>query len=104
MSPVNPLKSAAMSYSVIGKHVRVQLYTRNGEIVKAISGRVADFSPQYPLSETIRKDLILVVDIKTPDGTSYVNSAGGEEEGWFALADCQIIEEETSGFPSLSLN
>ena len=89
-------------YQLVGKRVRVHLYTRQGQILGAIEGRVADVSPgvtvgQDAAGRDIVKDLVYVVDIapgRGPDGEEvpYTNSAGMEGEGWFAVQDVTVIE------------
>ena len=92
----------ATDYSLVGKRVRVHLYTREGQILGAIEGRVADVSPgvtvgQDAAGRDIKKDLVYVLDIvpgRGPDGEEvpYTNSAGTEGEGWFAVQDVTVIE------------
>lgn len=89
-------------YHLVGKRVRVQLYTREGLMLGAIEGRVADVSPgvtvgQDAAGRDIKKDLVYVVDIEPgrgPDGEEvpYKNSAGTEGEGWFAIQDITVVE------------
>ena len=89
-------------YSLVGRRVRVHLYTRDGVVLGAIEGRVADVSPQVTVGKDaqgrdIKKDLVYVVDIAPgtgPDGepVPYANSAGGEGEGWFAVQDVTPID------------
>jgi hypothetical protein len=81
-------------YDLIGKLVRVHLYGRDGMIVGAVTGRVADFAPRVQVSDGMVKDLVYVVDIATgePD-VPYKNSAGGENESWFAVQDVEVIDE-----------
>ena len=89
-------------YSLVGKRVRVHLYTRDGVVLGAIEGRVADVSPgvtvgQDAAGRAIKKDLVYVVDIapgRDADGepVPYANSAGGEGEGWFAVQDVTVVE------------
>ncbi|MEM6326697.1 MAG: hypothetical protein AAF791_06210 [Bacteroidota bacterium] len=91
------------SYRLVGKRVRVHLYTREGLLLGAISGRVADAAADVPVGtdaagKEIRKDLVYVVDIEPlqgPDGESvpYTNSAGTENEGWFAVQDVTLAED-----------
>jgi len=97
-----------MGYHLIGKRVRVHLYTRAGQALGTLSGRVADFAAGVPVGksaqtgEEVKKDLVWVVDIETPDGEAYTNSTGTENEGWFALQDVQVVPD-TPG-PALSSN
>lgn len=95
-------------YSLIGKRVRVHLYDRNGMSLGTITGRVADVARKVPVGKLpdgseATKDLAYVVDIQTPDPeVPFRNSAGEENEGWFALQDIQVIEDELPS--SISLN
>lgn len=88
-----------MSYDLIGKRVRVHLYSRDGLVLGSIEGRVADVSPAvtvgtHPDGTAIKKDLAYVVDITTGDPeTPYRNSAGDENEGWFAVQDMEVIDD-----------
>lgn len=91
-------------YRLVGKQVRVHLYTHAGHLLGAIEGRVADVSPNVLVGtdaagNELRKNLAYVVDI-TP-GTNeegepvpYTNSAGGEGEGWFAVQDLTVIDDD----------
>ena len=89
-------------YHFIGKRVVVYLYTQEGHMIGEIRGRVADVAKSVPVAPGIKKDLALVVDIKTGDPeVPYKNSSGTENEGWFALQDIRI--EEDNG-PRWSLN
>lgn len=87
-------------YSLIRKQVRVHLYDQNGISLGVITGRVADVARNVPVGKNpdgseIRKDLAYVVDIRSSDpDTPYRNSAGEENEGWFALQDLQVIDED----------
>lgn len=94
----------APDYRLVGRRVRVHLYTREGHLLGAIEGRVADVSPGVVVGRDaagneLKKDLAYVVDI-TPgtdeDGepVPYTNSAGGEGEGWFAVQDVAVIDGE----------
>jgi len=81
-------------YSLIGKHVLVHLYSRDGIAVGAVRGRVADFAPAVPVGDGITKDLVFVVDIETGDPeVPYRNSSGGENESWFAVQDVEVIDD-----------
>ncbi|MCY3487220.1 MAG: hypothetical protein OXH34_02165 [Bacteroidetes bacterium] len=84
-------------YHLMGKRVRVHLYTRNGTMIGAITGRVADVASEVEVAPGMKKDLAYVVDIEVVEGesTTYKNSSGMENEGWFAIQDLQIIEEES---------
>ena len=98
-------------FALVGKRVRVHLYTREGQILGAIEGRVADVSGGVVVGRDgagreIRKDLAYVVDIapaRGPDGepVPYQNSAGGEGEGWFAVQDVTVLPDAG---PALSTN
>ena len=101
---------AARNYHLVGKRVRVHLYTREGYLLGALDGRVADASGDVLVGtddagREIRKDLVYVVDIeplKGPEGEDvpYTNSAGGEGEGWFAVQDVTVV----GGGPPLMAN
>ena len=90
-------------YSLVGKRVRVHLYTHAGQLLRAIEGRVADVSPAVTVGHdadgnAIRKDLVYVLDIAPgtgPDGepVPYTNSAGVDNEGWFAVQDCTVLPD-----------
>lgn len=98
-------------YDFIGKRVRVHLYTREGQLLGAIEGRVADASAgvvvgQDGAGRDIRKDLVYVVGIEPGRGADgepvpYQNSAGGEGEGWFAVQDVTVVPDAG---PALSAN
>ncbi|MFN3597468.1 MAG: hypothetical protein ACK41D_09395 [Rubricoccaceae bacterium] len=104
----------APNYALVGKRVRVHLYTREGLALGTLEGRVADVAAAVPVGRTpegaeIRKDLAYVVDIlplRGPDGeeTPYRNSAGTEGEGWFALQDLTVLDSPLGDRPGLSLN
>ena len=91
------------SYHLVGKRVRVHLYTREGLVLGALSGRVADAAAGVSVGtdtagKEIKKDLVYVVDIEPltdPDGepVPYTNSAGTENEGWFAVQDVTVIDD-----------
>lgn len=82
-------------YHLIGKHVRVHLYSREGITVGSITGRVADVAEGVEVAEGMKKDLVFVVDIETGDPEApYKNSAGMEGESWFAIQDIEVIEED----------
>jgi len=82
-------------YHLIGKQVRVHLYSRDGITVGSITGRVADIAEGVEITEGMKKDLVLVVDIESGDEeTPYKNSAGMEGESWFAVQDIEVIDEE----------
>lgn len=82
-------------YDLIGKRVRIHLYNRDGMIVGSVEGRVADVAPSVEVSDGMKKDLAYVVDISTGDPeVPYQNSAGEENESWFAIQDLEVIDEE----------
>jgi len=82
-------------YHLIGKQVRVHLYSREGITVGGITGRVADIAEGVEVADGMKKDLVFVVDIDTGDPESpYKNSAGMEGESWFAIQDIEVIEED----------
>ncbi|MDA0682861.1 MAG: hypothetical protein O2797_05925 [Bacteroidetes bacterium] len=81
-------------YQLIGKQVRVHLYSREGIAVGTITGRVADVSEGVEVSAGMKKDLVFVVDIDSGDPeTPYKNSAGMEGESWFAIQDVEVIDD-----------
>ena len=65
-------------------------------MVGTITGRVADVAAKVEVSPGMRKDLALVVDIEVLEGESetYTNSGGGENEGWFAIQDLEVVDDE----------
>ncbi len=87
-------------YSIIGKRVRVHLYDRMGISIGVLTGRVADIAKDVPVGKgqdgiEIRKDLAYVVDIEAADPeVPFRNSAGDENEGWFALQDVQVVQDD----------
>lgn len=82
-------------FHLIGKQVRVHLYSREGITVGSITGRVADIAEGVEVADGMKKDLVFVVDIDTGDPESpYKNSAGMEGESWFAIQDIEVIEED----------
>jgi hypothetical protein len=87
-----------MAYHLIGKRVQVHLYDRAGRMVGTLRGRVADVSFGVEVAVGMKKDLAYVVDIETGDEEPYKNSAGGENESWFAIPDLEIIDEEQPRF------
>lgn len=90
-------------YQFVGKRGRVHLYTREGILLGVIEGRIADVAKAVPVGQDeqgreIKKDLAYLVDIepgKDENGepVAYKNSAGSENEGWFALQDIQVVDE-----------
>ena len=85
-------------YHLMGKQVRVYLYTRDGVMIGAVIGRVADVASKVEVAPGMKKDLAFVVDIEVLEGGSatYTNSGGVENEGWFAIQDLQVVEEEST--------
>ncbi len=93
----------APDYSLVGKRVRVHLYTHDGFLIRAIEGRVADVSPRVTVGQDaegkdIVKDLVYVVDVEPGQDAEgnpvpFTNSAGAEGEGWFAVQDVTVIED-----------
>ena len=82
-------------YNLIGKRVLVHLYTREGITVGTVTGRVADFAPKVDVGSGMQKDLVYVVDIETGDPeVPYKNSAGTENESWFAVQDVEVIDDD----------
>ena len=82
-------------YYLIGKQVRVHLYSRDGHAVGSVTGRVADVAEAVEVAEGMRKDLVFVVDIDSGDpDTPYKNSAGMEGESWFAVQDIEVIDDD----------
>ncbi|RMF57505.1 MAG: hypothetical protein D6746_10965, partial [Bacteroidetes bacterium] len=60
-----------------------------------VTGRVADVAPDVEVAPGMKKDLAYVVDIETGDPeVPYQNSAGEENESWFAVQDMEVIEED----------
>ena len=80
-------------YTLLGHRVRVHLYTKNGVVIKAVEGRVADVARGVEVAPGMTKDLALVVDL--PE--DFKNSAGMEGEGWFAVQDIQLVDGTTFG-------
>ena len=99
---------SAPDYRLVGKRVRVHLYTREGLLLGAIEGRVADVSPDVTVGQDadgrdIKKDLVYVVDIapgRDEEGNEvpYTNSAGAEGEGWFAVQDVTVLDDDRPTF------
>ena len=82
-------------YRFIGKRVRVHLYARDGRMLGSIEGRVADVAPDVEVAPGMKKDLAYVVDITTSDPeTPYHNSAGDQNEGWFAVQDLEVVDAD----------
>ncbi|MBO6574053.1 MAG: hypothetical protein JJ896_01440 [Rhodothermales bacterium] len=84
-----------MSYTLVGKQVRVHLYNRAGITLGTVTGRVADYAPRVQVAPGMHKDLVYVVDIETGDPeVPYTNSSGEDNESWFAVQDIEVIEGE----------
>jgi hypothetical protein len=89
-------------YNLIGKRVLVHLYNQAGIVLGTVRGRVADVATAVEVAPGMKKDLVYVVDIETGDPeTPYRNSAGGENESWFAVQDVEVVDEES---PRLFMN
>ena len=82
-----------MSYDLIGKQVQVHLYDREGHVLGTIRGRVADVAAGVEVAPGMKKDLAYVVDIEAGE-TPYRNSAGEENEGWFAVQDMEVVDQD----------
>ena len=86
-------------YDLIGKNVRIHLYNRAGVALGTLAGRVADVAEAVEIAPGMKKDLVYVVDIETGDPeTPYRNSSGMEGEGWFAIQDIEVIDDESPRF------
>lgn len=86
-------------YDIIGKRVLVHLYNQAGITLGTVRGRVADVATAVEVAPGMKKDLVYVVDIETGDSeVPYQNSAGGENESWFAIQDIEVIDEEKPRF------
>lgn len=84
-----------MDYGLVGKQVRIHLYTADGVALGVICGRVADMAARVKVGPGLHKDLAYVVDIEVPGSEEpYKNSSGTESEGWFAVQDIEIIGSE----------
>ena len=82
-------------YNFVGKTVRVHLYNRDGITLGTLTGRVADVAEAVEVAPGMKKDLAYVIDIETGDpDVPYRNSSGMENEGWFALQDIEVIDDE----------
>lgn len=100
-------------YSLVGKRVRVHLYDRHGILLGAIEGRVADVAENVNVArkegdENFR-DLAYVVEIsplRDEEGNEvpYKGPAGNEGEGWFAIPDIQVMDEEAPSPPYSTFN
>ncbi len=87
-----------MAYHLIGKYVRVHLYSHAGHMLGSLTGRVADISLDVEVAPGMKKDLAYVVDIETGGDEPYRNSNGVENEAWFAVQDLEIIEKDQPRF------
>ncbi len=86
-------------YDLIGKRVLVHLYNQAGITLGTVRGRVADVATAVEVAPGMKKDLVYVVDIETGDpDVPYQNSAGGENESWFAIQDIEVIDEGSPRF------
>ena len=86
-------------YDLIGKRVLVHLYNRDGITLGSLKGRVADVAEAVQVAPGMKKDLAYVIDIETGDPeVPYRNSSGMENEGWFAIQDIEVIDEEKPRF------
>ncbi len=88
-----------MPYDLIGKRAQVHLYDTAGRMLGTLTGRIADVARDVEVAPGMKKDLAYLVDIepgKGPDGepVPYKNSAGTENEGWFALQDMEFLEDK----------
>ena len=86
-----------MAYDLIGTTARVHLYDASGILLGTLQGRVADVARGVEVAPGMQKDLAYLVDIEAgvgEDGEAvpYKNSAGGENEGWFALQDLEVVK------------
>lgn len=80
----------------LGKHVTVHLHDQRGTAIGTVSGRVADVAPRQEVRPGFVRDLLNVVDLKTPDGAEYTNSAGEKNESWFDANHCEIDNEHST--------
>ena len=86
-------------YDLIGKRVMVHLYTREGITLGTLKGRVADVAEAVEVAPGMKKDLAYVIDIETGDPeVPYLNSSGMENEGWLAVQDIEVMDEEKPRF------
>ena len=83
-------------YDLIGKRVMVHLYNHAGVTLGSLKGRVADVAEAVEVAPGMKKDLAYVIDIETGDpDVPYRNSSGMENEGWFALQDIEVMDDES---------
>lgn len=81
-------------YHLLGKQVLVHLYDHSGRALGSVRGRVADVAAGVEVAPGMNKDLAYVVEIQSDDPeTPYRNSAGGENESWFAIQDIEVIDD-----------
>ncbi len=86
-------------YDLIGKRVMVHLYNRAGITLGSLKGRVADVAEAVEVAPGMKKDLAYVIDIETGDPeVPYRNSSGMENEGWFAIQDLEVVDDESPRF------
>ena len=86
-------------YDLIGKRVIVHLYNRDGITLGSLKGRVADVAEAVEVAPGMKKDLAYVIDIETGDpDVPYRNSSGMENEGWFAIQDIEVMDDESPRF------
>ncbi len=86
-------------YDLIGKRVRVHLYNRDGITLGSLMGRVADVAEAVQVAPGMKKDLAYVIDIETGDpDVPYRSSSGMENEGWFAIQDIEVVDDEKPRF------
>ncbi|MDE2730395.1 MAG: hypothetical protein OXM02_00965 [Bacteroidota bacterium] len=84
-----------MDYGLIGKQVRILLYTSEGVALGVIVGRVADLAEKVQVAPGRHKDLAYVVDIEVQGSEEpYLSSSGVENEGWFALQDMEVVSRD----------
>ncbi len=83
-------------YDLIGKRVMVHLYNRDGITLGSLKGRVADVAEAVEVAPGMKKDLAYVIDIETGDpDVPYRNSSGMENEGWFAVQDIEVVDDDS---------
>lgn len=83
-------------YDLIGKRVMVHLYNRDGITLGSLKGRVADVAEAVEVAPGMKKDLAYVIDIETGDPeVPYRNSSGMENEGWFAIQDIEVMDDQS---------
>ena len=85
-----------MSYSLIGKRVRVHLYDRQGIMLGVLEGTVSDFSAKVDVGGGIKKDLVYVTNIEGYQSPHLQEDAAGE--GWFAVQDVVVVDQTAPSF------